>query len=224
MAFGDILGGVGAGALSGATAGSAFGAVGAGVGAGLGGLLGGFGARGKGSKEGQFMSTLSPEQQSLFSQLLGQFKGEYSGQNQEQFEAPYLRQFNEQTIPGLAEQFSGLGAGSQSSSAFRQSLGAAGAGLSEQLASIGANKKENALQSLLQLLNLNTQAYMPGSMSGLQQFLVGAAPGVGQALGNAGVNSLSNLFNRTPGQSNSPYKNGTFSSLRPNSYGELFNS
>lgn len=50
------------------------------------------------------------------------------------FEAPYMRQFNEQTLPNIAERYAGKGA--LSSSAFGQSLGAAGAGLQENLAAM----------------------------------------------------------------------------------------
>lgn len=59
-----------------------------------------------------------------------------------QFEAPYMRQFEEEIIPGLAERFSGMGA--RSSSAFQQALGAQGAGLMERLASMRANLGMNA--------------------------------------------------------------------------------
>lgn len=55
----------------------------------------------------------------------------------QEFEAPYMRQFNEQIVPGLAERFTSLGA--QDSSAFRQALGAAGADLMERLAALRGN-------------------------------------------------------------------------------------
>ena len=56
-----------------------------------------------------------------------------SPESMQAFQAPAMRQFNEQIVPGLAERFSGLGAGAQSSSAFQQALGQAGAGLAENL-------------------------------------------------------------------------------------------
>jgi hypothetical protein len=52
----------------------------------------------------------------------------------EQFEAPYRREFQEQTVPGIAERFTGLDA--QRSSAFQQTMGQAGASLMERLASL----------------------------------------------------------------------------------------
>ena len=63
-----------------------------------------------------------------------------------QFEAPYMRQFSEQTVPGLAERFAGTD--SMNSSAFQQALGSAGAGLQEQLAAMRANLGMNASQQL----------------------------------------------------------------------------
>lgn len=65
--------------------------------------------------------------------------------------APHMRQFQEQTIPGLAEQFAGMGAmgGGLSSSGFGQSLGAAGAGLQERLAALQAQIQQQAVQGIL---------------------------------------------------------------------------
>ena len=66
----------------------------------------------------------------------------------EAYEAPLKREFNEQIIPGLAERFSGMGAGAQNSSAFQQSLGQAGAGLTEKLAQLRAGLQGQAAQGL----------------------------------------------------------------------------
>jgi hypothetical protein len=107
---------------------------------------------------------LTKEQQSTLSQILGQL-GQMQGptgaygmaQNRladllsggsdvyNAFAAPYMRQFQEQTIPGLAERFAGVGGrgGALSSSGFGQGLGAAGAGLQESLASMGAGLQQN---------------------------------------------------------------------------------
>jgi hypothetical protein len=113
-----------------------------------------FGTGDKFSKQG----TLDPSQmqalQGILSQLgqMGGQGGAYSGaQNYlsgilnnapgafEQFEAPYRQQFEQQTIPGLAERFAGLGGGmggGLSSSGFGQAIGGAGAGLHAQLAGL----------------------------------------------------------------------------------------
>lgn len=60
----------------------------------------------------------------------------------DRFAAPYMRQFQEETLPGIAERFAGMGA--LSSSGFGQALGSAGAGLQERLASLREGLRQNA--------------------------------------------------------------------------------
>lgn len=129
----------------------------------------------------------------------------------EQFEAPFMRQFQEQTIPGLAERFSGLGAGSQSSSGFRQALGAAGSGLSENLASLRSSLQGGALGPALsyasapfqQLQNLLSPAFQSrfstgfrgGSAGPLAEALAPIMQGFGGAYGQQfGENFANQLF------------------------------
>lgn len=155
-------------------------------------------------------STLNPQQQNIFQSLsgmnLGQNRTFQGGENflqkllsgdketMNQFQAPYLRQFNEQTIPGIAERFSGLGAGAQSSSAFQQALGGAGADLSERLASLQGQMQLGALPQALGyaqapfqqqrgLLDLNTQGFAQKPQSFLQQLLLSLGQGGSQGLG-----------------------------------------
>ncbi len=69
------------------------------------------------------------------------------------FEAPYMRQFEEQIAPGIAERYTGAGgtgAGGLMSSNFQQSLAHAGAGLSEQLAALRGGLQMQALPQALQ--------------------------------------------------------------------------
>lgn len=77
-----------------------------------------------------------PEQQEALSQILQQALGQY--QNLSTDFAPIAErartQFQEQTIPSLAERFTGLGG--QRSSAFGQQVGQAGADLESQLAAM----------------------------------------------------------------------------------------
>jgi hypothetical protein len=191
------------------------------------------------------MSTLNPQQASLLQQLLGGMQGQQGNVSQNplfqssgnylqnllqggdeafsKFEAPFQRQFQEQTIPGLAERFAGLGAGSQSSSAFQQALGQAGAGLSENLAALRSGLQMQAVpyaqqqsqqpfNNLLQLLGLNTQAFAPKQPSFLQSLGLNLAGGVGQGLGmfagegigsglGAAAKGIGGLFNNNPWQS-----------------------
>lgn len=145
--------------------------------------------------------TMNPQQQQLLQMLLGGLGGGKGGQGgafnqvlqllQEQLEpgsedvfaAPYQRQFEEQTIPGLAERFAGFGAnsGALSSSGFAQSLGAAGAGLQERLASLGAENKRGSMKDIMSLLSvgLGQQPFQyhekPGH-SGIGSSLFGQLP------------------------------------------------
>lgn len=166
-------------------------------------------------------STLNPQQGNLLQQLLGSINGQQanteknplfqSGSNYLQqllsgspesmqaFEAPYKRQFHEQTIPHLAELFGSVGAGS--SSAFQNALGQAGAGLSENLASLRGNMQMNALpqalgyaqqpfQNLFQLLGMNTQGLVQKPQSFLQQLLGNLSKGLGEGGGMAATMAL----------------------------------
>lgn len=117
---------------------------------------------GKGEKTEQFQR-YTPSQQSAFNELLsGGQSGLPSGfdflqsiLNQSpdainQFEAPTRRAFAEQTIPTIAEKFSGMGA--QKSSAFGQQLGQAGQRLEESLAAQRGQRSFDALNQLQNLL------------------------------------------------------------------------
>lgn len=84
-----------------------------------------------------------------------------SSQAVHRFAQPYMNQFNQQTIPGLAERFAGMGAmgGGLSSSGFGQSLGAAGGNLQAQLAQLKAGLGQQAAQSLMgQYGNMSNRA------------------------------------------------------------------
>ncbi len=189
-----------------------------------------FGSQEKMSK----LPTMSSDQEALFNQLLGGLGGSQgqgmqylqqllsgSPEAMQQFEAPYMTQFKQQTVPSLAERFSSLGSGAQRSSAFGQQMGAAGAGLSENLAALRGNMRNQALSQLMgfqqQALSKDPFAYhfqqaQPG-------FLQAMAPGIGAALGmgmtggmsgmGSGISSLMNLMTRSGG-----------SGMRP---GEMYN-
>ncbi len=71
----------------------------------------------------------------------------------QQFSNPYMQQFNEQTLPGIAERFAGAGA--LSSSGFGQALGGAASGLQSQLAQLfsqlqgqASGRQQNQFQGL----------------------------------------------------------------------------
>lgn len=112
-------------------------------------------------------------------------------------EAPAMRQFNEQTIPDIANRFAGAGsAGSTNSTGFRNALLREGQNLSSNLAAQRGQMQANAVPQMLQyaqqptsnLMNMYGMAtgqginnqYMPAS-PGLAQY---AAQGLGKAAGN----------------------------------------
>lgn len=139
-------------------------------------------------------STLSPQQNDIFNQLSSSLMGQLGGKDKDTFEAPYLREFWERTIPGLAEKFSGVGAGAQSSSAFTQSLGQAGAGLSENLASLGLKREQGAMDSLAQMLGINTEGLVKQGNSWWQDALIGLSGGLGKGFGSEALKGLAALF------------------------------
>lgn len=108
-----------------------------------------------------------------------------------QFEAPYMRQFNEEIVPGLAERFSEMGA--RNSSAFQQAMGQAGAGLSERLATMRANLGMNAAQQGLGYSQVPFMQQLQRATLGLGTSPFGyqgfeGSPGMGQSiLGGVGT-------------------------------------
>lgn len=68
------------------------------------------------------------------------------------FEQPYMNNFNEKIAPGIAERFAGMGTGggASSSSGLQNSLAQAGRGLQSDLASMRGNMQMQGLNSALQ--------------------------------------------------------------------------
>ncbi len=168
------------------------------------------------------LPTMTPEQQQLMSQNIQQLMGGgFAGAGAPGYEAgmgylqdlysqspqafarmqePYMRQFQQQVVPGLAERFSAAGGGSpmgggRQSSAFNQAMGQAGSNLSAQLGGMFEGMRSQNLQNLLgfsqapfqQGLEMMAQkpfgyAYQPGS-TGL---FGGAMAGLGGGLGLGG--------------------------------------
>lgn len=129
--------------------------------------------------------------QNYLSKILSGDKGSLA-----EFEAPYRQEFEQKTIPGLAERFAGLGGGmggGLSSSGFGQALGGAGAQLQSQLAGVhGALKQGASGQALGQFNQLANQGlgtrtfentYQPGSTGLLGGLLQGAGSGLGMGAG-----------------------------------------
>jgi hypothetical protein len=110
--------------------------------------------------------TFGPQQQGLFNQLTQAGQGRGAGgafgqsadyyrdllsndsQDYNAFAAPQMRQFREQIVPDIAEQFAGMGSGGLSSSGFRNAAVNAGADLSERLGAIRAQLRQQGAQGL----------------------------------------------------------------------------
>jgi len=161
------------------------------------------------------LSTMSPEQQEYLRRLysggglesnpLFQSGSSYlqellngSPEAYERMSAPYLEQFNQQIVPGLAQTFAGAGTGSGalSSSGFQQSLAQAGRGLQSDLAAMREGMRMQGLNSALsyaqqpeanRLAGLGRSPFenvrSQGTMGLLPSFLSNIAGGYGGAYG-----------------------------------------
>lgn len=159
------------------------------------------------------LSRLSPEQQQLQQQLLGGLGGaQQSGLGLLQallsgdesafqaFEAPMKRQFEQETIPMIAERFAGMGTGgSQSSSAQNLALGQAGRELTENLAQLRGGLQQQALGQLGNMLGMGLSPTMENIYKQPTAGLAGGlATGAGSGLGMAfGGGPLAKLFGVT---------------------------
>ena len=155
---------------------------------------------GKSSKT-KTKNIFDPQQEKLLDQLLGALQSNLGsgvqnlqnilGGDEETFEAfqrPARRDFEQKTLPTIAERFTGLfGEGSQRSSAFGQALGTAGRELEENLFSQRIGMQSDALSQLLSFLgpalSPRKHQYQTQRQPGfLENIGVPIAQGVGQAL------------------------------------------
>jgi len=155
------------------------------------------------------ISTMNPQQQQMLSQLMPQLmQGQGMGMDWIQdmlsgdpealakFEAPYKRQFEQETVPGIAERFAGMGTGgSQSSSAMNQTMGQAGRELSENLAALKGNLQQSAMGSLQGMMGMGMQptfqnVYNQPKTGFLGGLAGGLGKGAGQMAGMAGLKAL----------------------------------
>lgn len=176
---GALMGGLG-GAGSGAAIGSIVPGLGTGIGAGLGALAGGLGGLFGGGEKGGVKQAqrFTPEQQNVLKLLMQQ--GQQGLQNPYAGFQPIAQQarsqFNQQTVPSLAERFTSLGNNALSSGAFTSQLGQAGAGLEEALAALqsqyGMKNQQNALSLLSLGLSPSFENYYQKSQPGFGENLL----------------------------------------------------
>jgi hypothetical protein len=151
------------------------------------------------------VSNLRPEQEGLYNQLqdasqgggnggaFGQAANYYRNNLSDNpadfnaFAAPALRQYNEDIVPGISEQFAGMGAGGLSSSGFQNAQIQGATDLSERLGALRAGLRQSSAQGLQNIgqqglgqysNNMATSQSSPG-------FLSQAAPIAGAAAGLA---------------------------------------
>lgn len=149
----------GAALTGGLTGGAAFGPWGAAGGA----LLGGFGGK-KGKKDKvQNYNYNTPAQQGyqdyVLSQLQEPTQSGFDWVNSilsdeegafDDYEAPFIEQFNEEFVPQIIERIMGRGSGSKGSGSLNRALAQGARGLSRDLAAQRANLKASALDRLNQ--------------------------------------------------------------------------
>lgn len=197
------------------------------------------------------VSLLREEQEPLYQQLVnaGQQEGaggafgtaaDYyrnlmSDQNADvdAFSAPALRQYNQDIVPALSEQFAGMGAGGLSSSGFRNAQIQGATDLSERLGALRAQLRQSGAQGLANIGQLGLSNFSenmvtrPGTAglfgslaphvgAGIGQAVggpIGGAigSGIGNGIGNATSSWFSGSGNRV-GHNTGPYQGGGGSS------------
>lgn len=150
------------------------------------------------------VSNLRPEQEDLYQQLqkagLGKGAGGAFGDASDYyrgllsddsadynaFSAPMLRQYNEDIVPGLSEQFAGMGSGGLSSSGFRNAQMQGATDLSERLGALRANLRQAGAQGLQNLGQFGLGNFSQNMVTepGTQGLLGNLAPALGTALGS----------------------------------------
>ena len=156
------------------------------------------------------MSTMSGGQEKFFNQYMKQMQGMMPGMKQatgmlqqymdpnsdvyKNFEKPYMQQFEDETVPMLAERFAGMGGGmggGLSSSGFGQSLGAAGSQLQTNLAQMKSQMQRQSIMDMLSQFNqmsglgLGTQSFSYGHQPASQGLVPGAVNAFAQGAGKA---------------------------------------
>lgn len=90
-----------------------------------------------------------------------------------------VSQFNQQTVPGLAERFTGGTGGALSSPAFAAQLGQAGAGLSEGLAALESQYGLQNRAQLMQLLGMGLEPQFEYASQGAEPGFLQNILGIG---------------------------------------------
>lgn len=143
-------------------------------------------------------STLGQTQQPLYNQLQGSANmGSFApaadyyrsllqdnNSTYQAMQAPEMRTFNEQILPGIASQFGSLGAGALGSSGYRNATLRAGTDLAERLASMRANLRQQGAAGLTGIGQQGLGQYFANMYTPRTPgFFENMAPAVGTAIG-----------------------------------------
>jgi hypothetical protein len=157
----------------------------------------------------QQTSTMTPEQMKYLQNFMGQLQGptqqsfDYLSkifsddpETMKSFEAPAMRQFNEQIIPQLTEKYAGIGSGSMGSSAMGQEMGAQGAALQERLQEMRSNLKEKAFGHLTNMMGIGmgAKSFENNYQQGEQGLGQAMAPAMGQYIGQKLPGAMTQAF------------------------------
>lgn len=188
------------------------------------------------------VSTLRPEQEQLYNQLVNAGMQPGSGgafgdsadyyrnllsddsADYNAFAAPAMRQYNQDIVPGLSEQFAGMGSGGLSSSGFRNAQVQGATDLSERLGQIRAQLRQAGAQGLQGIGQQGLQNFSQNMVTqqGSSGLLSQLAPAAGSAIGAyfggpsgmAAGNAMGNWFGgqmsgNKVGANSSPYGEAT---------------
>jgi hypothetical protein len=153
------------------------------------------------------VSTLRPEQEGLYNQAVNAGMGPGGGgafgtsadyyrnllsdnsADYNAFAAPALRQYNQDIVPGISEQFAAMGAGGSglNSSGFQNAQIQGATDLSERLGALRANLRQSGAQGLANIgqVGLGNYSQNMTTQPGSEGFLSSAAPAIGTAAGSA---------------------------------------
>lgn len=169
------------------------------------------------------VSTLRKEQEPGYQQLQNAAQGRGAGgafgessdyyrdllsndsQDYNNFAAPALRQYQEDIVPGLSEQFAGMGAGGLSSSGFRNAQVQGATDLSERLGALRAQLRQSGAQGLQNIGQLGLGNYSQNMVTqqgqeGVLPKLIGQLPAAAAAYATGNPAAL--LANQNNGSGN----------------------
>lgn len=102
------------------------------------------------------------------------------------FAAPMMRQFGEEIMPGISEQFAGMGAGGLSSSGFKNAAVQGATDLAERLGALRSSLRQAGAAGLQNIGQLGLQSFHTSyEVPGQEGFLSKLAPAAGAAIGTA---------------------------------------